>query len=207
MNRQTEKIEARLFDAKRVLDSELAVVAESFDTTEVLPEHRHPAVDAGAHPHAHPAVPDRDQSDWRPPADVPAVQVTGDVVDEQEGASSLTHSPSTDRNARGQFVRGNDAWREGQADRLKRASEVRIARLKRTKRLLQTLTLKDMDLTMHVLRGCLFDDDPKVRLAAVKLVLETVTVKDAGEVVDGDDGPRVAFVFQIPSALPVAESG
>lgn len=148
--------------------------------------------------------PDKDGTGWRPPADVVTVQPPDEDCEVVEGAGPVIHP---DRNARGQFTAGNDAWREGQAERLKRASEVRIARLRRTKRLLQTLTLKDMDLTMHVLRGCLLDLDPKVRLAAVKLVLDTVAVKDTGEVADGDTGAKVAFVFQIPAALPVASPG
>lgn len=177
---------------------ELAEVAESFDTTEVLPDARHPAVTPVS------SGSDKDSSGWRPPAEVPAVQPPRHDADVVEGGGAVVHP---DRNARGQFTSGNDAWREGQAERLKRASQVRIARLRRTKRLLQTLTLKDMDLTMHVLRGCLLDLDPKVRLAAVRLVLETVAVKDTGEVADSEVGAKVAFVFQIPAALPVAGPG
>lgn len=195
MDRQTEREREPGSGVKqgRELEAGLSEVAESFDTTEVLPEHRHPAV-----------APDKDRTGWRPPADVPAVQSPELAVDVVEGGGAVVHP---DRNSRGQFTAGNDAWREGQAERLKRASQVRIARLRRTKRLLQTLTLRDMDLTMHVLRGCLLDLDPKVRLAAVRLVLETVAVKDTGDVADGEVGAKVAFVFQIPAALPVAGSG
>jgi len=102
------------------------------------------------------------------------------------------------------FQPGNVAWKKGQAARIRKAVAVRLARLDRTRRLLRQLHMADCDLAVKTLRECMHDDDAKVRLAAVKLLFDTVSIKDAGEVDPTGDGKAPTFVFQIPVDLPVA---
>jgi len=105
------------------------------------------------------------------------------------------HDPST-----GRFLPGGQAWRRGQEARIAKGAAIRSGRLRRTKRLLATLTLDDIEMTAHRLRGLVLDVDPKVALAACKLVLDQCTVTDRGESdPESGEGGRPTFTFVIPA--------
>lgn len=125
-------------------------------------------------------------------------QLTATPVANGDSARPVEHTHSS------RFQPGNVAWKKGQAARIRKAVAVRLARLDRTRRLLRQLHMADCDLAVKTLRECMHDDDAKVRLAAVKLLFDTVSIKDAGEVDPTGDGKAPTFVFQIPVDLPVA---
>ncbi len=150
---------------------------------------------------------------WAPP-DVPqpAAPAATDLIpaqlhtgasDEADGAGPDTLPP--DRNAAGQFVKGNNLWRDGQEARIKRAVEVRAERLARTKAIMKTLRQVDCEAAVRRLIELTGDADGKIALAAIKMILDVVVVKDGGEV---DPDGRVAagdvFIFQIPVTLPIS---
>ena len=152
---------------------------------------------------------DRDSGDgWKPPTTArpqglaravqPAGADTNGTVANGDSPPIDVHPHST------RFQPGNVAWKKGHDARIRKAVAVRLARLDRTRRLLRQLHMADCDLAVQTLRDCMQDDDAKVRLAAVKLLFDTVSIKDAviGDPDDGGKGPT--FVFQIPVDLPVA---
>ena len=83
--------------------------------------------------------------------------------------------------------------------------EVRAERLARTKAIMKTLRQVDCEAAVHRLIELTQDADGKIALAAIKMVLDVVVVKDGGEV---DPDGRVAggsgFVFVIPVELPIS---
>ncbi len=123
----------------------------------------------------------------------------------ENGSKVGSDSLSPDRNAAGQFVKGNNLWRDGQEARIKRAVEVRAERLARTKAIMATLRQVDCEAAVRRLIELTGDNDGKIALAAIKMILDVVVVKDGGEV---DPDGRVAggsgFVFVIPVELPTS---
>lgn len=112
-----------------------------------------------------------------------------------------TVRPGSDHDGHGHFAVGNQLWRRGQEARIRRAVEVRTQRQARTKALLKVLTSEDVELCAHRLRGLMLDPEPKVALAAIKLVLDVVTLRDQGDVdPELSAGSRPTFTFVIPSA-------
>ena len=135
--------------------------------------------------HITPADRDAFPAPTTPPADASA----------EASVAGRDHDPST-----GRFLAGGQAWRRGQEARIAKGAAIRSGRLRRTKRLLATLTLDDVEMSAHRLRGLVLDHDPKVALAAIKLVLDSCTLPDRGETApDAGEGGRPTFTFVIPS--------
>jgi hypothetical protein len=133
-------------------------------------------------------------------ADLDATQVLGGAGEDGAGVGS-----SIQRNPKGQFLPGNKEWVAGQAERLIKAAEVRRQRLDRTRKLLASLSLEDCEHAATRLRELMDDEDGRVALAAVKLLMDTVTVKDTGESdPEGRGAGGPTFRFVIPMELPVA---
>lgn len=109
-----------------------------------------------------------------------------------------------DRDGAGRFVKGNGLWRAGQAARIEKAVAVRAMRLARTKAIMETLEQVDCEAAVRRLVELVDDDDPKISLAAIKMILDTVVTRDGGEVDPDARGGGPTFQFVIPVVLPVA---